>query len=293
MRANFLAMAAASAMLLLSACGQSSGDDANSESNAPQLPSDQAAFVKVVEDAVAKGEGAQNDMQKGGILSARNNEICKLLANARLAPVDTMTLGEAKANALINAMVSEYAVGPRVSNWIGKISEINSNSDGKGVLYVSISDHIKVETYNNSVSDAPYKTLLDPSSPLFAKVSQMKIGDYVVFSGYFFVDQETCINETSLSLDGKLNDPEFLFKFEQVDLYDPTNPPRPTTSPTTAPPPSPRTDETGISDEVKQESEVIEEFSGEDSDAYQEAQRASEEARRAAEQARQEADRIF
>ena len=104
-----------------------------------------------------------------------------------------------------------------VSDWVGQIDALSSNSDGKGVLEISLAPDIQVKTWNNDFSDTASHTLIDPSSSLFGTVSQMRKGDQVVFSGAFFPSDVDCVKETSVSLAGSMTDPEFLFRFLSVN----------------------------------------------------------------------------
>ena len=146
----------------------------------------QELFVKAVQRAQSGSASAKNKMQKGALLAERTKAICSILRNTK------------------------------VDNWRGKITQISANSDGKGVLKIEIGPDVFVKTWNNSFSDGRDKTLLEPGSPLFNKVANMDTNTKVVFSGYFLIDRENCIKESSLSLDGKLKDPEFIFRFTDV-----------------------------------------------------------------------------
>ena len=150
------------------------------------LPADEGAFIQSVQQAKVAFHAAANEMAQGGARAQRRAEICKSLTS------------------------------PVISEWIGQIEELSSNSDGKGVLYVSIAPDVRIETWNNDLSDVEYHTLIDPASKLFAEVSRMKVGDQVSFSGRFFPSEVDCVEEHSMSLDGSMTDPEFVFRFTSV-----------------------------------------------------------------------------
>ena len=86
-----------------------------------------------------------------------------------------------------------------VSNWVGRVKTLQSNGDGKGILEITLDDGIQVVTENNFLSDIGYHTLIEPSSPLFAAVSGMKVGDQVLFAGNFFPggNDVDCVREAS------------------------------------------------------------------------------------------------
>jgi RNA polymerase subunit RPABC4/transcription elongation factor Spt4 len=151
------------------------------------LPSDEVTFIQAVAAAREEAGGAQNDMQRGGILAKRNKAICAALSSAS------------------------------VFNWVGTIVTVDSNSDGKGVLAVSLAEKLTVTTWNNALSDAMDGTLIEPGTKLFADASAMAPGQRVVFSGAFIVSDETgCIGEESMTLRGKLDDPDFTFRFTGI-----------------------------------------------------------------------------
>lgn len=84
------------------------------------------------------------------------------------------------------------------------------------MLEISLADSIRVETWNNDLSDAASHTLIDPTSPLFVALSQMRQHDQVIFSGMFFPSDVDCVEEHSISLGGSMTDPEFVFRFQSV-----------------------------------------------------------------------------
>lgn len=164
----------------------STNNDQNDPLASLEYPQNQAAIVEASKTAMEKAKKAENDMQKGSALNERNKTICANLGSLS------------------------------VDNWVGIISKIDSNSDGFGVLEIQIAKNIFVKTWNNSLSDSFHDTLIKPSTALFETVSNLKKGQKVKFSGNLFKDSSTCIVEASLSLDGKLKEPEYIFKFSQV-----------------------------------------------------------------------------
>lgn len=149
----------------------------------------EAEFIDVVRASMLKASNAKNDMQIGGIKSSRDKSICNIL--------------RVKS----------------VSGWIGEVKQVSANSDGKGVLVLSLPNNIIIRTWNNSFSDIRYNTLIDPESKVFDNASELNVGDVVYFSGTFFDDDDNCISEASLSLTGKVKEPEFIFKFSDIRKY--------------------------------------------------------------------------
>ena len=155
--------------------------------DASPYPSIERQFIEIISKAQKESRNADNDMMRGGIKNVRDKSMCSLFTNLS------------------------------VENWIGKIKSLDANSDGKGVLEIEIAEDIVIKTWNNALSDTLDNTLLDPSSELFQSLSKMKNGKKVQFSGKFFNGNEgDCIEESSLSLTGKINEPEFIFSFSEV-----------------------------------------------------------------------------
>jgi hypothetical protein len=154
-----------------------------------QLPNDEAQFIGIVQKAQQANQSTENDLQKGGVRATREKELCSVLSSLN------------------------------VSNWVGEIYELTSNTDGKGVLAIKIASDTYVQTWNNSLSDITDNTLIDPNSPLFTKAAKLKAGQTVKFSGSFFRSSDDsigCLSESSLTLDGKLSAPEFVFRFSDI-----------------------------------------------------------------------------
>lgn len=147
------------------------------------MPADEQSFISVVETARENYRNATNEMQKGAMRPARARSICATI-RSRAA-----------------------------SRWIGQVAALDSSSDGKGVIKIKIAPDLFLETMNNSFSDSAFGTLIDPASPLFAKVSVMKIGQWVAFSGKFFPSEIDCVHEVSFTLNGSITSPDFIMRF--------------------------------------------------------------------------------
>jgi len=182
------------------ACGESSSTPVRSEAPnsggaiTPVLPVAETEFINVVSTAQHGSPQAENDMQRGGIKATRDEGICRVVASIRFGAED----------------------------WVGTVTKIDSNSDGKGVMAISLSRDLTLMTWNNDLSDISDSTLIQPRTELFQTASMLKKGQQVTFSGTFIPDRENCIKEASLTLRGKLDDPEFIFRFSSVARYAPT-----------------------------------------------------------------------
>ena len=156
---------------------------------APQpgaIPDLEKRFLAAIEHGRSVYKSGANDMAKGAARPLRAKEICGLLTSVS------------------------------VRNWVGRISKLSTNGDGKGVLAVQIGDDVYVQTWNNDVSDVVDHTLIDPASALFAKASALSEGQQVLFSGSFQHSDTDCVEESSLTMDGSLTEPAFIVRFFDI-----------------------------------------------------------------------------
>lgn len=152
----------------------------------------QTAFAGIIDRSRSEFTAAQNDLAKGAFRQSRADELCQLLKNRS------------------------------VSNWVGFLSELSSNSDGLGVITIDIGGGTEVKTWNNDFSDIGDKTMLRSSDPVFKAVINMKIGQPVVFSGKFMKGDADCIAEGSLTQSGSMENPEFIMRFTSLKAADPS-----------------------------------------------------------------------
>lgn len=150
-------------------------------------PPEQQAVVAASEAARKQYAEGSNDMAKGAARPARGRALCTALSANMFA-----------------------------QNWVGSVKTLDTNSDGKGVLSIQIGPDIEAKTWNNALSDIADNTLIDPDSALYAAATQLKFGQIVHFNGYFINDDVDCIREASVSLDGSIRNPEFLFRFRDI-----------------------------------------------------------------------------
>lgn len=156
------------------------------ESEYGNQPDDQVQFVKAVTTAQEKAENADNDLKRGSALSTRNKALCKVLPSSG-----------------------------KVEDWTGKIASLDANGEGKGVVEIEIAPDVHIATWNNAFFDVSDNTLIEPGK-LFDRLLEMETGQVVTFSGKLVDAGDTCVNDSRLTLDGKLADPKFLFKFSDV-----------------------------------------------------------------------------
>jgi hypothetical protein len=147
------------------------------------VPQQQLDFLKIIEDARQAYASGQNDMQKGAARPNRARALCNLLRTRR------------------------------VEGWVGTVTQLTTNNEGKGVISLDVGRGIVVMTANNAFSDIGLNTMLDPNGSLFQIASTLNKGDDVRFSGEFISGDTDCIMEVSLTMSGSIRSPWFIFRF--------------------------------------------------------------------------------
>lgn len=150
-------------------------------------PSQEREFVNLLTSYIAKTKKADNDLQIASLKSERDSRICEIIKTNK------------------NAI-----------NWSGVIRDLNSNQDGKGVISVEIAKGVTLKTWNNSFSDTGDETLIPQETPLFKEALSLKIGDKIKFSGEFITRRNECFREVSMTQNGGMKEPEFIFKFSNL-----------------------------------------------------------------------------
>nr|VFJ66825.1 MAG: zinc-ribbon domain-containing protein [Candidatus Kentron sp. DK] len=150
------------------------------------IPSDQVQFIDAVEKFSNDFRDAKNELQQSALRDQRRSELSKLV-RART-----------------------------VSSWVGTISQLGTNTEGKAILSIQVSPDIEIKTWNNALSDINSNTLIAKSSELYSSLFNLSRGQQVEFSGDFFSSKIDYIEETSMTIQGSMRNPEFLFKFKSV-----------------------------------------------------------------------------
>ncbi len=149
-------------------------------------PADQRQFEEVIRKYIGNYKQAKNELQKSSLRTQRKSEL--------------------------NNVISGFAI----QNWSGKINAMSTNSEGKAILSIRITPSIEIKTWNNALSDIVANTLIESNSELYNQLMNFSVGDTVFFSGYFFNSNEDSIEETSMTENGAMVNPEFLMKFINV-----------------------------------------------------------------------------
>jgi len=152
------------------------------------MPDLQQRFLSLVDDFADKYKSAPNDMAKGALRAQRAKEICALLKKPF-----------------------------KVQGWRGTVAKLSSNNEGKGVLVVDLNKISAAQTWNNALSDLSHKTLITPGTQLHDAAMQLSRKQEVIFSGQFLPSDKDCIREGSLTQAGSMTDPDWIFRFSEIE----------------------------------------------------------------------------
>lgn len=151
------------------------------------VPEEQAAFMHVVAQHRAQGLSGDSEIKVKRALEQRGRALCDVMGDRAF------------------------------SAWRGKVSDINSSGDKAGLM-IDVGDDVEIGTWNNGFSDIGDKTLIAKSSSLYDAVAGLDVGDVVEVSGTFIADSDSCVRETSITDIGSLDTPDFLARFNNVDV---------------------------------------------------------------------------
>jgi hypothetical protein len=167
---------------------------------AEPTPSDEASEV-VEEEEVSQQDEFVAIVEKGHDVADSGNEIAVVQARKQRGKSVCALLGSALA----------------VKDWHGTVESVETELGGDaGVLAVTLTDDIAVQTWNNGISDIGAGTLINPNSKVYAQLAQLEEGDDVTFSGRFVRDGANCVEEQSLmDVNGMLT-PDFSFRFSAI-----------------------------------------------------------------------------
>ena len=149
-------------------------------------PQDQVQFIDAVSEYARGFSNAKNELQQSVLRDQRKLVIANLLD------------------------------GYSITSWVGTINILETNTDGNAILSVRISPDIEVKTWNNALSDINSNTLIEKELPIYNSLFELSSGQQIEFSGDFFPSKADYIEETSMTIDGSMRNPEFLFKFKSI-----------------------------------------------------------------------------
>ena len=95
------------------------------------IPRDQEQFINAVEKYVNGFREAKNELQQSALRDQRKNELAKIIRDRS------------------------------ASSWVGTISQLETNTEGKAILSIRVSPDIEIKTWNNALSDINSNTLIE------------------------------------------------------------------------------------------------------------------------------------
>tara|TARA_Y100000768_G_C23916823_1_gene652769 strand:+ start:276 stop:842 length:567 start_codon:yes stop_codon:yes gene_type:complete len=152
-------------------------------------PQDQKIFVETINKYRKAFDPSSNDLKKNKLFRNRNEDLC-------------------------GPSFNPY----NITGWVGKIIEISTNLDGKGILVVEIERDIRIETWNNAFSDIMSDTLIEIDSNVYDQLIDLKEGEAIQFNGSFFSNDE-CVETQNLFMHKKIMKPSFTFKFTNLQTF--------------------------------------------------------------------------
>jgi len=167
----------------------------NLSANNKQTSSLQTKFTNIIKKAQLKLKDVETDFQVGAVLSERDKEL------------------------------NNFMTSKSITNWIGTVKKVDSNSEGKGTLSIAFGkNNFYFQTWNNVFSDDVHaltggrKTLIEPDSDLYSVMGTLRKKDKVKISGSLFIDaQSGHIALQNLTKKGKIKSPEFTFVFDSIE----------------------------------------------------------------------------
>ena len=172
------------------ACSSAAVVSANDVSaNDPQgtlLPKQQSSFIKIVDEYKIEYQEASNDVKKELLYSERGEKIRSLL--------------------YLN----------HFKDWKAIVNSIETTATGHAyVSFKLINSDIRLQTWNNGLSDINSNTIITKSDLLYKVVADLNRGDEVLISGSF-IPAGKGVQEQSITKDGSMRDPEFSVKFSEI-----------------------------------------------------------------------------
>lgn len=108
--------------------------------------------------------------------------------------------------AIHEALLSDKDMG-----FVGIVEDLSTTTEGKASFSIRLLDSdVRVGTWNNEFSDVADNTLIPQNSSLYKMLSDLQMGNMVRIFGSFG-------REKSVTEQGKMTDPEFLFRFKSVE----------------------------------------------------------------------------
>jgi hypothetical protein len=148
--------------------------------------SDQKEFIDVIVAARTAIDDAETDLQESVALRTRDKDLCKILSS-----------NSAK-------------------NWVGVITEVGANGEGKAYVEIELADNVRVKTWNNAFSDLSDNTLIPTNASFFDRLVALTEDTKVIWSGKFLSDDDSCLKKANLTDVFYGIDPQFVVRFSDI-----------------------------------------------------------------------------
>jgi hypothetical protein len=155
---------------------------------AATAPTQQKRFIEIMVKGKKAYEDAKTDLKSSVALRNRDKAACGVLNN-------------------LNA-----------TNWVGKITDIGANGEGKAYIQIEIASGVRVQTWSNSFSDMNDNTLIPEDSKVFNAIMDGDEGSPITFSAKFIKGTKTCIKGTNFTDYFYATDPKFVVKITAAKL---------------------------------------------------------------------------
>jgi hypothetical protein len=149
-------------------------------------PSDQKEFIDVIVAARTAIDNAETDLQESVALRKRDADLCKILSS-----------NSAK-------------------NWVGVITNIGANGEGKAYVEIELADDVRVKTWNNAFSDLNDNTLIPTSASFFDRLVALTEDTKVIWSAKFLSDDDSCLKKANFTDVFYGIDPQFVVRFSDI-----------------------------------------------------------------------------
>ena len=188
------------------------------------LSKEQINFIQLLEDTKLKD--ISTDTLKALVLTKRNGLIKETLSSSIIIEKYESDGSKCKDPYGQYSYCTEIRT-ISVDNWQGIVKTINSNVDGyfyPTIAMPSLNDmNKKTDNYVSAgstlyLSDSGYNYLIKPSNRLYEIVGSLKDDDRVLFSGEFFIDEDTgYIATEEITKKTQIIEPTFTFRFTKIE----------------------------------------------------------------------------
>ncbi len=135
-------------------------------------------------------------------------------------PLEAVPLRRQRAAAICAAVPSGI-----VSNWVGRVEEVNATNRGDAILrlYLYGSGSVFLENWNEKTNADEDKFPVPENSPVYIEISKLEKNELVRVSGSFQPSQSDCFRTSGSSkanesgnLAGTMMSPTFIFRWDSV-----------------------------------------------------------------------------